>query len=145
LDLVLITVVYYTAYLLRFEGVLGGNFDFFLRSLPLMIASQMLGFCVFGVYRGVWKSTGLRDLIGYIKAITVGAVLPILILLGIYRFESFSRAVFAIYWGLMLILVSLTRLSFRLLDEGIKKGNQKGWPTCSGLFFDTEGPAREGH
>jgi FlaA1/EpsC-like NDP-sugar epimerase len=29
----------------------------------------------------------------------------------------------------MLILISLSRLSFRLLDEGIRKGNQKGKPT----------------
>jgi FlaA1/EpsC-like NDP-sugar epimerase len=47
---------------------------------------------------------------------------------GVYRFKSFSRAVFAIYWGLMLILVSLSRLYFRLLDEGINKGNQNLMP-----------------
>jgi UDP-GlcNAc:undecaprenyl-phosphate GlcNAc-1-phosphate transferase len=126
LDLVLITVAYYTAYLLRFEGVLGPNFDFFLKSLPLMIACQILCFYALGVYQGVWESAGVRDLTGYIKAVTAGTVLPILILLGLYRFISFSRAVFAIYWGLMLILVSLSRLSFRLLRESVRKVNQDG-------------------
>jgi UDP-GlcNAc:undecaprenyl-phosphate GlcNAc-1-phosphate transferase len=129
LDLVLISVAYYTAYLLRFEGVVGENFSFFLRSLPIMIACQILSFYVMGVYRGVWESTGVRDLIGYMKAITAGSVMPMLILLFIYRFQSFSRAVFVIYWVLMLILVSMSRLSFRLLDEGIRKGNRKGTPT----------------
>lgn len=129
LDLVLISVAYYTAYLLRFEGVLGENFSFFLRSLPIMIACQILSFYVMGVYRGVWESTGVNDLIGYMKAITAGSVMPMLILLFIYRFQSFSRAVFVIYWVLMLIMVSMSRLSFRLLDEGIKKGNRKGTPT----------------
>jgi UDP-GlcNAc:undecaprenyl-phosphate GlcNAc-1-phosphate transferase len=129
LDLVLISVAYYTAYLLRFEGVLGENFSFFLRSLPIMIACQILSFYVMGVYRGVWESTGVNDLIGYMKAITAGSVMPMLILLFIYRFQSFSRAVFVIYWVLMLIMVSMSRLSFRLLDEGIKKGNRKGMPT----------------
>jgi UDP-GlcNAc:undecaprenyl-phosphate GlcNAc-1-phosphate transferase len=129
LDLVLISVAYYTAYLLRFEGVLGENFSFFLRSLPIMIACQILSFYVIGVYRGVWESTGVNDLIGYMKAITAGSVMPMLILLFIYRFQSFSRAVFVIYWVLMLIMVSMSRLSFRLLDEGIKKGNRKGTPT----------------
>ena len=126
LDFVLIAVAYYTAYLLRFEGVLGANFDFFLKSLPILIACQILCFYVLGIYRGVWESTGLRDLIGYIKAVTLGTVIPMLILVFIYRFESFSRAVFVIYWVLMLILISLSRLSFRLLDEGIRKGNIKG-------------------
>jgi len=129
LDLVLISVAYYTAYLLRFEGVLGENFSFFLSSLPIMIACQILSFYVVGVYRGVWESTGVSDLIGYMKAITAGSVMPMLLLLFIYRFQSFSRAVFVIYWVLMLILVSMSRLSFRLLDEGIRKGNRKGTPT----------------
>ncbi len=128
LDLALITIAYYTAYLLRFEGVLGEDFDFFLKSLPLMIACQILWLYIIGVYRGVWESASLRDLNGYIKAITGGTVMPMLILLFIYRFESFSRAVFVIYWVLMLILVSLSRLSFRLLDEGMRKGSQKGKP-----------------
>jgi UDP-GlcNAc:undecaprenyl-phosphate/decaprenyl-phosphate GlcNAc-1-phosphate transferase len=129
LDFVLVSVAYYTAYLLRFEGDPGANFDFFLKSLPIMIACQILWFYFLGVYRGVWERTGVRELVSYIKAITAGSVTAILILLFVYRFLSFSRAVFVIYWGLMLILVSLSRLSFRLLDEGIKKGSTKGAPT----------------
>jgi UDP-GlcNAc:undecaprenyl-phosphate GlcNAc-1-phosphate transferase len=129
LDLVLITVAYYTAYFLRFEGSIGQDLHMFLNSLPVVIACQILSFYLMGVYRGVWESTGLRDLIGYIKAVTIGTVLPILILLGIYRFQSFSRAVFAIYWFLMLVLISLSRLSFRMFEEGIRKGERKGKPT----------------
>jgi len=126
LDLVLITVAYYTAYLLRFEGDIGTNFDFFLHSLPIVIACQILFFYLFGIYRGVWENTSVRDLISYGEAITAGTVLPILILLFVYRFYSFSRAVFVIYWGLMLIMVSLSRLSFRLLDEGMRGGKKEG-------------------
>jgi UDP-GlcNAc:undecaprenyl-phosphate/decaprenyl-phosphate GlcNAc-1-phosphate transferase len=126
LDVVLVSAAYYSAYLLRFEGAVGADLDFFLKSLPIMIASQLLGFYIFGVYRGVWETTGIRDLIGYVEGITVGTVGTMLILLFMYRFQSFSRAVFVIYWGLMVILVSLSRLSFRLLDEGIRNGNPKG-------------------
>ncbi|MFO7785260.1 MAG: hypothetical protein R6V25_11565, partial [Desulfatiglandales bacterium] len=130
LDLTLVTVAYYSAYLLRFEGpvyyLIGDNFRMFLMSLPTVMACQIFCFYVMGVYRGVWEATGLSDLIEYIKAITLGTVMAMLILLFIYRFESFSRAVFIIYWILMLLLVSLSRLSFRLVDEGAKKGRQKG-------------------
>jgi len=129
LDLVLITVAYYTAYLLRFEGVVGPNFPFFLKSLPILIASQIFWFYIMGVYRGVWESTSLRDLTDYVKGITGGTVTAMLILLFLYRFYSFSRAVFVIYWFIMLILLSLSRFSFRLLEEGIRKRNQKGKPT----------------
>ncbi len=133
LDFVLITVAYYTAYLLRFEGpvyyLIGENFRFFLKSLPIMVACQIFCFYLVGVYRGIWESTGLSDLIDYIKGITAATVMAMLILLFLYRFASFSRAVFIIYWVLMLILVSLSRLSFRLVDEGVKKSRQKGKPT----------------
>ena len=37
-DLVLITMAYYAAYLLRFEGDIGPDFSFFLKSLPIMFA-----------------------------------------------------------------------------------------------------------
>jgi len=129
LDLVLIAVAYYTAYLLRFEGAPGANLDFFLKSLPIVIACQILWFYILGVYRGVWETIGVRDLAGYAKAITLGTVMAMLILVFIYRFLSFSRAVFVIHWGLMLILISLSRLSFRLLDEGVRRGGRRGKPT----------------
>lgn len=126
LDFVLICAAYYTSYLLRFEGAPGRDLAFFLKSLPILIACQLLGFYFFGVYRGVWESTGIRDLVGYVEGITAGTVGAILILLFMYRFQSFSRAVFVIYWGLMVILVSLSRLSFRLMDETIRNGNSSG-------------------
>jgi len=126
LDVVLISVAYYSAYLLRFEAKLGADFDFFLKSIPIILACQTFSFYIMGIYRGVWESTGIKDLIGYIKAITIGTVMSMLILLFIYRFQSFSRAVFVIYWGVMLILVSLSRLSFRLLDEGVRIPSRKG-------------------
>lgn len=132
LDFVLISVAYYASYLLRFEGpvyyLIGDNFKFFLNSLPILVACQIFCFYIFGIYRGIWQSTGLRDLINYMKAITSGTVLSMLILLFIYRFYSFSRVVFIIYWILMLLLISLSRLSFRLVDEGLIRAKQKGRP-----------------
>jgi FlaA1/EpsC-like NDP-sugar epimerase len=74
----------------------------------------------------VWEATGLRDLIVFIKAVTAGTVGSMLILLFFYRFYSFSRAVFFIYWVVILILVSLSRLSFRLLEEGVRPRNRNG-------------------
>ncbi len=129
LDFILIAVAYYASYLLRFEGDPGANLQMFLNSLPIVIACQILCFYIMGMYRGVWESASLRDVMGFVKAITAGTVLSMLIVLFIYRFQSFSRAVFVIYWGILLILVSLSRLSFRLLDEGIQRGNQKGRAT----------------
>jgi FlaA1/EpsC-like NDP-sugar epimerase len=66
--------------------------------------------------------------VGYVKAVTAATVLAILVLLFAYRFSSFSRAVFVIHWILLIGLVSLSRLSFRLVDEGLQKGKRGGRP-----------------
>lgn len=128
LDLVLITVAYYTAYLLRFEWRLGVNFDFFLKSLPILIAFQVFAFYVFGVYQRLWRGSRLGDVSVYVKAVTAGTVLTMLAILFIYRFQSFSRAVFVIYWGLMLIFISFSRFFFRILDEWVIRENRNGKP-----------------
>lgn len=122
-DLILITVAYYSSYLLRFEGTPGPNFTFFLKSLPILFACQIVCFYIFGVYQRLWWGSRLGDLAVYIKAVTSGTVLAMLILLFLYRFQSFSRAVFVIYGGVMLIFVSFSRLFFCLLDEWVSQGN----------------------
>ena len=128
LDLALIAMAYYISYLLRFEGNLGPNFKFFVKSLPILFASQVFCLFFFGAYQRLWQGSRLTDMSVYIKAVTAGTVISMLILLFLYRFQSFSRAVFVIYWGLMLIFLLFSRFFFRLLDEWISIGNRKGIP-----------------
>lgn len=129
LDLILISVAYYISYLLRFEGDIGPDFAFFLKSLPIMIACQIFSFYLFGVYDRLWWGSRLGDLGIYVKGVTAGTVLAILILLFLYRFQSFSRAVFVIYWGVMLIFVLFSRFFFKILDEWGYRENKNGKPT----------------
>ena len=128
MDLILITVAYYTSYLLRFGGEIGLNLDFFLKSLPIMFACQILWLYRFGLYQRLWRGSRLGDIFVYVKGVTAGTVMAMLMLLFIYRFQSFSRAVFIIYWGVMLIFISFSRFFFRLLDEWVSRGNQHGKP-----------------
>ncbi len=128
-DLILITVGYYGAYLLRFEGDIGPNFIFFLESLPILYACQITCFYAFGLYRNIWWGSRMGDLVGYLKGVTAGTVAAILLLLFLYRFQSFSRAVFVIYWGLMLVLVTFSRMFLKVLDERISRTQSGGRPT----------------
>jgi len=129
LDLILITVAYYTSYLLRFGGDPGPNFNFFLKSLPILFASQIFCFYSFGVYQRLWWGSRLGDLAVYVKGVAAGTVMSMIVLLFMYRFQSFSRAVFIIYGAVMLILISFSRFFFRMLDEWVSKGTQNGKPT----------------
>jgi len=129
LDLVLITLAYYASYLLRFGQGLGANFDFFIISLPILYACQIFTFYFFGVYQRMWRGSRLVDLSVYIKGVTSGVILAMLVILFLYRFQSFSRAVFVIYWGIMLISVSFSRFFFSLMDEWAGMENQGGKST----------------
>ena len=118
LDACLIPIAYYAAYRLRFEGPqLQPNFQYFLQSLPVVVASQIVALFVLGAYRGVWQYFSLIDGVTFAKAAFAGTVLSELIVLYLYRFESYSRTVFIIYAVLIFVLLSASRASFRLIDE----------------------------
>jgi len=124
LDLILIPLAYWSSYLLRFEGsAYGENFPIFLKSLPIVVACQLFCFFLLGIYRGIWQYVGMRDVITYVKAITVGTVFSVLVNLGIYRFMSFSRTVFVIYWMILIALVTASRFSYRLISEATPKNS----------------------
>ena len=127
LDLILIPLAYWSSYLLRFEGsAYGANFPVFLKSLPIVVACQLFCFFLLGVYRGIWQYVGMRDVIVYVKAITAGTVLSVLVNLGIYRFMGFSRSLFVIYWMILFVLVTASRFSYRLIGEATPKNVMEG-------------------
>ncbi len=117
LDLVLVVLAYYAAFLLRFEKEMVGYIGLLFQSLPILVITQLGALAAFGVYQGVWRYTGIQDLVRILKATLVGTTGAVIVLLFLYRFEGFSRAVFILDWLLLLTLVSGSRLSFRLLAE----------------------------
>lgn len=122
LDVWLVSFGYWLSYFLRFEGrAYVTNFPLFLKSLPIVLATLILVYLAFGVYRGVWRYTSVSDLITYLKAVTSGVVLSILIILFLYRFQGYSRTVFAIFWGISLFFLAGSRLSFRMFDEALRR------------------------
>ena len=127
LDLCLIPLAYYMAYRLRFEGeLLAANFPYFMQSLPVIIAAQLLALFVVGGYRGTWRHFGMMDAVTFGKGIVLGAVAAQITILYLYRFESYSRAVFVIYAALLMLLLSGSRASFRLLAEFILRRSASG-------------------
>ncbi len=124
LDVWLVSFGYWLSYFLRFEGInYLTNFPFFLKSLPIALGSLMCSYFAFGVYRGFWRYTSVADLITYLKAVTSGVVLSILIILFVYRFQEYSRTVFVIYWGIALFFLAGSRLSFRLIAEALRRNS----------------------
>jgi UDP-GlcNAc:undecaprenyl-phosphate GlcNAc-1-phosphate transferase len=121
LDTILIVVAYYTAYLLRFEAAFDAEQAAFQQSLPLVLLAQVTAFLVLGTHRGIWRYTGVSDLLRLAQACALGTALSVLGVLLLYRFTGYSRAVFAIHAVLLFVFVAATRLSFRALDAALRR------------------------
>ncbi len=124
LDVFLISFAYWLSYFLRYEGsAYGSNFPLFLKTLPIVLACLMLTYFGFGVYRGVWRYTSVTDLITYLKAVTSGIALSIVVIVFLYHFSGFSRTIFMIYWGIVLLFLAGSRLSFRIIAETLRRNS----------------------
>jgi UDP-GlcNAc:undecaprenyl-phosphate GlcNAc-1-phosphate transferase len=119
LDLGLIPIAYYSAYHLRFgeANVLAVNYQFFIQSLPIVLACQLVALFVMGGYRGTWRFFGMMDAVVFAKGVALGTVSSMMVILFVYHFDSYSRAVFVIYAALLMLLLSGSRASFRLVGE----------------------------
>jgi UDP-GlcNAc:undecaprenyl-phosphate GlcNAc-1-phosphate transferase len=118
LDLLLITLCYYGAYRLRFEGEALTTFlAGFSRSLPLILGCQLAALYASGLYSRMWITFGLHDLSTVLRGVTGGLVLSVLAVTYFFKFEAFSRGVFIIDWVLLTAAIVATRSSFRIFGR----------------------------
>ena len=118
LDVVLILLAYWCAYAVKFGALSGSSaWNLFLRTLPVLVFVKMASFLVMGVYRGIWRYTGLDDLIVFVKAVIISSVLSVLAVLFAFRFEGFSRTIFIIDALLMFMFLAGSRMAFRLFRQ----------------------------
>ena len=108
-DAVFIVVAYSAAYVLRFEETFAVNKPMLIRTLAPVLVCQLSGLALSGAYRGMWRYTGLGDLLRLGRGITVGTVAAVLYLLFTTRFAGMSRAVFVLDWVFLTILVGASR------------------------------------
>jgi UDP-GlcNAc:undecaprenyl-phosphate/decaprenyl-phosphate GlcNAc-1-phosphate transferase len=127
LDVCIVSIAYYSAYRLRFEGPeFSTYFRNFLESLPIMVGVQMIVLFAVGAYRGVWRHFSLIDSVVFSKAVLFGTLTSVFILVYLYRFENYSRGVFVIYAALLLLLLGGSRASFRLISEFAQRRRHEG-------------------
>jgi UDP-GlcNAc:undecaprenyl-phosphate GlcNAc-1-phosphate transferase len=120
IDLLLIVVAYYSAYLLRFEGAFDEHRDVFLQSVGPVIVLQISSLALLGSYRGLWRYTSLPDLLLLVRGASLGVATTVLYFVFATRLENLSRAVFVLDWLLLVALLSGSRVSFRLLREMLR-------------------------
>src|SRR5437667_5156466 len=92
LDVFLIVLSYWSAYAIKFEPFSDSPaWKLFLRTLPVLVVVRLAAFLFFGVYRGLWRYTGMDDLVVFAKAVAGGSLVSMLIILFKFRFQRFWR------------------------------------------------------
>jgi UDP-GlcNAc:undecaprenyl-phosphate/decaprenyl-phosphate GlcNAc-1-phosphate transferase len=119
IDFALVVIAFYTAWLLRFEDTFSSSEAYFLHALPIVILVEPLAFAFFRTYQGVWRYTGLDDLLILVKGATIGAVVSFVVVRLAYG-PGPSSSVFILNWILLVVLVAAGRLFMRLMGERLR-------------------------
>jgi FlaA1/EpsC-like NDP-sugar epimerase len=120
--LVLWATAYTLAFLLRFDFDIPAAYrapEYWLWSLPLLALHGAV-FAWFGLFRGMWRYTGQRDLeqLGLATALSTGVFAALTVAIGL---ESFPRSVFLLEPLLAVSLVATLRLAVRGFAENVRK------------------------
>ncbi|MGB8511145.1 MAG: hypothetical protein WCD76_22430 [Pyrinomonadaceae bacterium] len=127
LDVVLIILAYYSSYTLLFGSTWDEDrWQFFMRTIPVLLFVKMFAMLAAGVYRGIWRYISIDNLVAYAKAVVAGTVGSVLVLLFAFRFEGFSRAVFVLDAMILFLMLAGSRTAFRLFRQMLPAGTPDG-------------------
>ena len=118
IDLILIFCSFYFSYLIRFDfDIPTWHRNSMKEWLPYVVIGKICIFYFFDLYKGMWRYTGLKDLIDITKASTIATLGLVATVLYVNRFEMISRSVFIIDWCLTLFFTVSYRVFVRICFE----------------------------
>jgi FlaA1/EpsC-like NDP-sugar epimerase len=130
-DLALFVAAFVGAFLLRFDFTLAlGYYGLIVRLFPVLIPSKILIFFLFGLYRGMWRYTGLNDLWRLVQASFWGMLVYIAATLFIHGFRGVPRSVFLVDAMLTFLMCGGLRMGIRIIYA-----TWHSETTLSSLFF----------
>jgi FlaA1/EpsC-like NDP-sugar epimerase len=125
LDIVLLAVSMWIAYALRFDFRIPAPFlDNAVKIFPLVLATKLIVFHFFDLYRGMWRFTSIADMLNVIKAASVSSLIIISGVLFITRFAGFPRSAFVLDWLLTIFMIAGLRIFVRLFFERVPNGKK---------------------
>jgi FlaA1/EpsC-like NDP-sugar epimerase len=117
-DILLLAAAHLLAYGIRFDFALKPHEWANIRAvLPWLLPLKIAVFYFFGLYRGMWRYTGLADLLNICKAVAVSGLLALGGVLFLSRFEGFSRGVFLLDAVFTFLFVAGLRVGLRLFYQ----------------------------
>ncbi len=124
IDATLVAASFFISYALRFNTLdLDEYLNQILMTLPLILMMRLSFFVAMGLYRGMWRFSGIHDLVSLFKAVTLSSALCVALLFMTSRLLDYPRSVFIIDWFVVFVLVGGIRFVYRLSREGWIKGS----------------------
>lgn len=118
LDVLLVILAHFLAYVLRFESNLNGDHLLrFFGLLPLLVLVKIPLFYLSGLYRGMWRYTSLDDVIRIFLVSVASTLILVGILLFGNRFAGFSRTVFILDALFTFGLIASHRMAIRYMYQ----------------------------
>jgi UDP-GlcNAc:undecaprenyl-phosphate GlcNAc-1-phosphate transferase len=127
MDVTLLTIAYYSSYVLRFEDQPSvGWLTAFGWSLPILVSLQLGALVVFRVYRTLWRYVGVGDALAVLRALAVANILGFLAIALVDSSGTPSRAVFVLDWLVAGLLVVGARASLVWLRQWFARRPRQG-------------------
>lgn len=127
LDTVLVMGAYYLAFIGRFRDA---EFDafvpYFVQSVPVVVGIQIATLWLSGKYRQVWGHLGARELFSLGWATVLGVAASVIAILYMYRFQGYSRWVFAFDAVLAPAFIVTARVAVSALDDYLRLRRTRG-------------------
>ena len=136
LDLVLMTLAYYGAFLLRFGGTIPARqMIFFEHFAPLVLGTEAALFLMGGLYHGIWRYVGIEDVVVIVQCVALaGAGAAAAVLLTQAR-PRLSVAVLILNTILLLLLVAGSRVALRLFATWLRSHARKNERAAAVLIY----------
>lgn len=104
------------AFLLRFDFIVPRIYATTIAiALPVLLVLRGLLFAYFGLFRGLWRYTGTRDLVALAKASSLSTAG--FVFFAVFTLPGFPRSIFIIDWLMGFMVVGGLRLAIRLTRE----------------------------
>jgi FlaA1/EpsC-like NDP-sugar epimerase len=122
-DAVLLTLAYYVAFALRFEGDVPERFRTLMTySFPLVVATKLILLYSFNQYRYPWRLTGVTELIAVVKAVSLASLFVLADYAIAVDLVAFPRSTILFDWLLSVAFLSSFRLGIRVVRDRTAPG-----------------------
>lgn len=116
MDALLLGFSWYFTYQLRFNfSIPPDQTAVMVRLMPFILSVKIITFFFFDLYRGMWRYTSLRDVLGIVKAASVSSLVIVSIVTFTHGIAGYARSTFIIDWVLTVFLIAGLRVGIRLL------------------------------